>query len=239
SIDGFGIFNRDNDFQNILKQKGVFLKTVGFGPLCNFRGFITSYNTDSFNLQVNGWENVNFRINSWNGAIAYPALFSLFIAEYFGIPKSHLPSLVNNFVLINGRGKMRIVDGVKIFDESYNANPGSLKTALRYFALQKAKRKIVVIGAMGELGKWSRFYHKKLGDMIQKLDFDFVFTIGEDACIISKLVKKKGMHFDNLQEMTEYISGFVKAGDAVLVKGSRMNNLDLLVEHLVEKTGIK
>ncbi len=236
SADGLALFNRDNDFQNILKRKGCFLlKGIGFNPFCEFRGFIKNYNGDYFDLEIDSWRNIKFRINSWNGAIGYPALFSVFLADYFGIPKCRLPALLNSFILIGGRGRIRTVKGIRIFDESYNANPGSLKMALEYFALQKARRKIVVIGAMAELGKWNSFYHKKISSLVRNLHFDYVFTIGDDARIISESRKNRGIHFEKIENMIEYICSFVKPGDALLVKGSRINNLDLLVQKLTEK----
>lgn len=235
-IDGLALFNRDTGFQNILKQKGIAnLIGVGFGSLSDFRGIITNYSEDSFHLEIDFWKNIRFKINSWNRAIAYPALFSIFLADYFGIPKAQLPTLLSSFSLINGRGRIRTVGGIKIFDESYNANPGSMRMALEYFALQKAKRKIAVLGAMAELGRWSKFYHRKIGDLVKKLDLDFVFTIGEDAFIISHFLKNSGMHFSNLEDMVKYICSFVKPGDSILVKGSRINNLDILIQRITEK----
>ncbi|HOC02506.1 MAG TPA: UDP-N-acetylmuramoyl-tripeptide--D-alanyl-D-alanine ligase [bacterium] len=237
SIDGITLFNEDTDFYDVLREKGAHtLKGIGLGPSSDFRGFVKNYNEDYFDLEISLWKNIIFRINSWNGAIAYPALFSIFLADYFGIPKNRLPAMLHNFVLIGGRGKIRISNDIKIFDESYNANPGSMKTAIEYFALQKAKRKIVIIGAMAELGKWSKFYHKKIADIVRKSCFDFVFTIGDDARIISDSVENKGMHFDNLEDMIKHVCSFVKPGDSILVKGSRINQLDVLVQKLTMKT---
>ncbi|HXK45583.1 MAG TPA: hypothetical protein PL060_06460, partial [bacterium] len=87
------------------------------------------------------------------------------------------------------------------------------------------------------LGKWSKFYHRRIAELIKKLNFDAVFTIGEDARVISALSNNISKHFESIQDMAEYVCNFVKSGDAIMVKGSRINKLDIIVQHLTGKTG--
>lgn len=236
--DGLVVVNNDTGFLNLFKKNtSISPVRIGMKSGSDFCGVITDYNGTEFILRIEKWERFQFKIKSWNGAIAYPALFSIFIADYFGVPRRTIEKLICDFVLISGRGKVKECDGVVIFDESYNANPGSMKAAIEYFMKQKAKRKIVVIGEMAELGKWSKMYHKKIGRILQKSDCESVFTIGEDAKIIAHLCGRKSKHFEDIYQLAEYVSHFVERGDIILVKGSRINKLDIVVQKLIEKLG--
>ncbi|HOK80114.1 MAG TPA: UDP-N-acetylmuramoyl-tripeptide--D-alanyl-D-alanine ligase [bacterium] len=234
--DGHAFINGDTNFFDVFNEKLLFRPVyAGLNPSNDFQGIIAEYQGDQFTFKIKQWQHINFKIKSWNGAIAYPSLFSILIADYFGVPRNLLPKLIYDFVLISGRGQVKDVADLKIFDESYNANPGSMSFALQYFAKQKAKRKIAVIGCMAELGKWSKFYHKKIAALVRKLNFDAVFTIGDDAEIISLSSSTINRHFENIEDMAEYVCNFVRPGDAILVKGSRVNKLEIVVQKLVGK----
>ncbi|MGC8804485.1 MAG: UDP-N-acetylmuramoyl-tripeptide--D-alanyl-D-alanine ligase [Candidatus Ratteibacteria bacterium] len=236
--DGLAFINGDTNFLDVFNEKLVFHPVcAGLNPSNDFQGIIADYQDDQFTLKIKQWQHINFKIKSWNGAIAYPLLFSILIADYFGVPRNLLPKLVYDFALISGRGLVKNTANLKIFDESYNANPGSMNFALQYFAKQKTKRKIVVIGCMAELGKWNKFYHKKIAELVRKLKFDAVFTIGVDAQIISSMSNTIHRHFENVEDMAKYVCNFVKPGDAILVKGSRINKLEIVVQKLVETIG--
>ncbi|MCM8817569.1 MAG: hypothetical protein NC913_08705, partial [Candidatus Omnitrophica bacterium] len=71
----------------------------------------------------------------------------------------------------------------------------------------------------------------------QKSDCESVFTIGEDAKIIAHLCGRKSKHFEDIYQLAEYVSHFVERGDIILVKGSRINKLDIVVQKLIEKLG--
>ncbi len=235
--EGLVIVNNDTGFINFFSGKTIFPPVqAGFKNGSNFKGIMVEYKKEMFTLQIKGWDNLSFRINSWNGAIAYPCLFSIFIADYFGIPRRLISRLVNEFVLLDGRGKIKESGGIRIIDESYNANPGSMESALRYFSMQEAKRRIAVIGEMAELGKHSELYHKRIGHILKDLTIDFIFTTGKDARVISDICKEKSSHFENSLELAECVSTFVKKGDIVLVKGSRINRLETVVERILEET---
>lgn len=235
SPDGIALVNRDTGFLNFFQGKTLLPPVkIGTKPGSDFQGMITDYDGNSFILKIRKWKEFEFKLNSWNGAIVYPALFSIFIADYFGIPRNSIRKLVHDFALIEGRGRIKECRGIRIIDESYNANPGSMKMAIDYFAKQQAKRKIAIIGAMAELGKWSKLYHRKIGKILQGYGFDAVFTTGEDAKIISKLCGEKGRHFETASELARHVCDFVKKGDALLIKGSRINKLETVVEKLTE-----
>ncbi|MCX7706273.1 MAG: UDP-N-acetylmuramoyl-tripeptide--D-alanyl-D-alanine ligase [bacterium] len=236
SPDGLAVVNGDTGFLNFFSGR-TFVPPVRVGLKHNsdFQGILTGYDGKGFVLKIDGWRNFEFRINSWNGAIAYPALFSIFISDYFGIQRNRIEKLVRDFVLIEGRGHLKEQNGIRILDESYNANPGSMKMALHYFTKQHARRKIAIIGAMAELGKWSKLYHKKIGNILKNSTCDAVFTTGEDAKIISELCGKKSKHFENVDDLAIYVCKFVKKGDLLLVKGSRFNKLEIVINKLMEK----
>lgn len=235
-FDGLVLVNNDSNFIQFFSGKTCFPPVkIGLKKGSDFRGIIIEYNRDGFAFQIEKWEKVRFRICSWNGALLYPSLFSIFVADYFGIPRNLISKIIYDFVLVEGRGRIKKIDDIFIFDESYNSNPGSMKMALHYFSKQKAQRKIVVIGEMAELGRWSKFYHSQIAQIVKKMNFDGVFTTGDAAKIVSDICGEKGKHFESVDELAEYVKRFVKKNDAILVKGSRINKLEKVIQKLENK----
>jgi UDP-N-acetylmuramoyl-tripeptide--D-alanyl-D-alanine ligase len=132
-------------------------------------------------------------------------------------------------------------DGVKIINDTYNANPASVKMALT--TLQKlpctAGCKIVVLGDMLELGKWSDILHQDIGKFITDIDddIDMLITVGESAALIAEIVESKSkinvITCDNNQEVIAQLKNTIKPNDIVLVKGSRKMRLDEVVDGIL------
>jgi len=112
-------------------------------------------------------------------------------------------------------------DGVKIINDSYNANPSSMKAALLVLASQPADRRIAVLGDMLELGRKSKFYHQQTLNFAKKLGIDLIFTKGNEFSKASNLRSP----ISNLQKT-------VRPGDVILVKGSRGMKMEEVVDAL-------
>lgn len=125
--------------------------------------------------------------------------------------------------------RMQIFRGVNnsiIIDDSYNANPLSMKNALNVLAGLKAKRKIAVLGEMREIGSISDAVHKEIGEIAAK-SADLVVAIGSQA---KKFNAQK--YFTTKEEATKYLLKEVRENDIILVKASRSIGLDEIVESL-------
>jgi UDP-N-acetylmuramoyl-tripeptide--D-alanyl-D-alanine ligase len=139
-------------------------------------------------------------------------------------------------------GRMRLLQGANksiIIDDTYNSSPIAVFEALNSLNdLKKAKRKIAVLGDMLELGKYSIDEHKKAGMKSSEVT-DMLVTVGIRAKFIGESAVEAGMkdkdirHFDDSKEAGEFLRDFIKAGDAVLVKGSQGIRMERIVEQIM------
>ena len=140
-----------------------------------------------------------------------------------------------NFILPSGRGDIKIVKKFKrkfkFIDESYNANPFSMSTAInnmRYYKTKNKSKKLVLLGDMLELGKKSKKFHKELSTVINKSDIDKVFVYGKHIIDTFNLLSKnkKGKVFNNLKEANDHFSKILHNDDLLMVKGSNATGLN-------------
>ncbi len=130
-----------------------------------------------------------------------------------------------------------------LIDESYNANPASMRATLKSLAATPAKRRIAVLGSMKELGDFSDAFHRQLAEPIAEAGVIHAILVGaEMGALAEELGKGAGgslgkavtfAHCESPAEAIAMLGAFgLKDGDAVLVKGSNSVGLGRLVSHL-------
>ena len=138
-----------------------------------------------------------------------------------------------NQTFLKGRGKINIINRFNkkffLIDESYNANPLSVKSAIENFSdiRKKGKKKYFLFGDMLELGKNSHIYHKKISKLINNSDIDKTFVYGSKALETYKFLKKtkKGEVVKDLRSFKNKISNVLRNGDFLMIKGSNATKL--------------
>ena len=150
----------------------------------------------------------------------------------------NLEKIMKNFMSFKipaGRGDITIVKKFnkkfKFIDESYNANPLSMRSAIHNinsYKVEKSIKKFIFLGDMLELGKNSKKFHKNLSYIINKTDIYKVFIYGkhirETFAYLSK--DKKGKIFNNLNEAGTYLGKILHNNDLLMVKGSNATGLN-------------
>jgi len=157
-----------------------------------------------------------------------------------------------------GRGARHPIDakggdgsGVAVLiDESYNANPASMRATIRQLGETRARRRIAVLGAMKELGDFEKRFHADLAAPLIAAKIDRVILVGpEMAALADALGKTPGgelaagfamAHVDNAVDAVALATGpessqWIAGGDAVLVKGSNSVGLGQLVQALTAR----
>ena len=131
--------------------------------------------------------------------------------------------------------------GGLLLDDTYNANPASVEAALRSLStLRRGRRTIVVLADMLELGKSSGVSHFRIGHLVAATGPDLLFAFGKEASSIALGAREGGMdpgrvaHFEDREALRGALTGALRAGDIILVKGSRGMQLDKITE-VVEK----
>ena len=135
-----------------------------------------------------------------------------------------------------------------LIDESYNANPSSMRATLAQLGRTEAKRRIAVLGAMKELGTHGPGFHAGLAAPVIEAGIDFAVLVGEEmSALADELGKARAIalgkpmriaHCLNAAEAREALAGYdLESGDAILVKGSNSVGLGTLVSALAGKGG--
>jgi len=129
--------------------------------------------------------------------------------------------------------------GFTVVDDSYNSNPRSLVSMVRTLATSgKAERRIVISGEMLELGPEAAEMHRQVGQEIARLGIDVLWTVRGLGREIAGAAREAGLaatrFFESSEEAAVEILKEVRAGDLILVKGSRSVQTDKVVKALKE-----
>ncbi len=133
-----------------------------------------------------------------------------------------------------------------LIDESYNANPASMRVTLAQLGVTPARRRIAVLGAMKELGEHGPAYHAALIEPLQASGADFAILVGGEMQALADELGKaakgalgKGIGFAHCGTAAEALDALrahgVEGGDAILVKGSNSVGLGTLVPALAQQ----
>ncbi len=135
-----------------------------------------------------------------------------------------------------------------LIDESYNANPASMRATLAQLSRTPARRRIAVLGAMKELGTHGPGYHAALAAPVREAGVDYAVLVGDEMVALAVELGKSGAselgkpvpfaHCANVREAVEAVRAFgLERDDAILVKGSNSVGLASLVTALSKQEG--
>jgi len=167
------------------------------------------------------------------------ALAATGVAIHFEVPVEAIAAAAKQVQPPAHRGDVvRLLSGVTVVDDSYNANPAAMLGALDVVRHSTAKRKIAVLGEMLELGDASPALHARVGRAAARV-VGLLFTVGSGAAdamaraaIDAGLPSGAVRHLATSDEAADAVASMVEAGDLVLVKGSRGIRTDKVVARL-------
>jgi UDP-N-acetylmuramoyl-tripeptide--D-alanyl-D-alanine ligase len=244
--DGVAIANIDNEKLDA-RMKVEKLRTFPFG-LRNRSGFAPT------DYVVNGSGCARFTIKG-EGQIrlAVPGIHNLYnavaaaaVGELFGIPGENIKAALEAFRAVSMRMETIDVAGVTIINDSYNANPASMRFAMDTLNAMKASgtaRRIAVLGDMLELGSSASQYHRDIGEYAAKNTLDFLATSGKLAEQIDAGAARSGFpdanhrHFTSTSAIINFLLDMLKPGDIVLIKASRGMAFDRITTALRAQLG--
>jgi UDP-N-acetylmuramoyl-tripeptide--D-alanyl-D-alanine ligase len=187
---------------------------------------------------------LTFRLGTPGRHIAMNSLSVLAAALAIGANVQQAASTLSDLKPPVGRGErtlLRIGSGEAILiDESYNANPASVRAALATLGSTEIQgRRIAVLGDMLELGRESPQLHAQLAEPIAANNVDLVFAAGG---LMQNLVDvlpagRLGAYAPNSAELVDQVCGAIRPGDAVMIKGSNSIRMALVVKALKERYG--
>jgi UDP-N-acetylmuramoyl-tripeptide--D-alanyl-D-alanine ligase len=171
------------------------------------------------------------------------ALGAAATALALGLTLQQVKKGLENFRLPEHRLQIKKgIRGVRVIDDTYNANPASMKAALTVFdSLRKGKGGGLVLGDMLELGEQGVEAHRELGRLIGEMGVDYLLCLGPLSKEVLKEAQKairpplKSFGLSNSKEIIDLLAGLVRDGDWLLVKGSHGMNLEAIVSALEDR----
>jgi UDP-N-acetylmuramoyl-tripeptide--D-alanyl-D-alanine ligase len=161
------------------------------------------------------------------GAYNLPnVLASVAVGRYFGVSENKIKEALENYTPANSRSQLVKMNGNQVILDAYNANPTSMKAAIENFTKIPADNKILVLGAMAELGDDSLDEHRNIVDLIGKYAWKDVLLIGGDFLKL----KHPYRSLANAADAGKLLRSYDNTDSYLLVKGSRSMQMERVFE---------
>lgn len=241
---GVLFINADDPNSRLLKTSKFSGKIVNIGinNECDYKALEVKYTEKGMSFQVYFDESYHeFHIPIFGEHNVYNALFAIAVAHFLKItPEEMNIGLVNNMRRSGRLLVLRSKKNARLIDDTYNANPHSVKAAIDVLTKISDDRNIVVLGNMAELGSYTQQGHKDVGIYLSNKNISYLFTLGKHAKEIGKAAiahgfpAKKVKHALNRNILHKQLQMVVDPESTVLVKGSGSMKMDQTIKFLQE-----
>ncbi len=162
------------------------------------------------------------------------ALAAAAAAQALGLPEDDIRAGLEQAGGVSGRLQLRpLPGGGQLIDDSYNANPGSVRAAIEVLAACAPPRHFV-LGDMAELGGSAEAAHRQAGTDMAAAGIERLWTCGPLSALAAEAFGPAARHFQEREALCVSLRDALEPGCTVLVKGSRSAGMDRVVEALVE-----
>ncbi|UCG51875.1 MAG: UDP-N-acetylmuramoyl-tripeptide--D-alanyl-D-alanine ligase [Candidatus Latescibacterota bacterium] len=232
---GYAVLPADDTFLGLLNERArCRVVTFGHGETSTYGISSVAEEGDRIVFEMNGEPMAIKSIGLYNVLNAGAAYA---VGELCGVELDRIREALLDTEPIPGRAKVYRGRGVVLIDDSYNANPTSMRAALELLS-RLSGRKIAVLGDMAELGAFSDTAHRDLGVHLARVAVDVVYWYGDNGDLVEEGFSSEGADktfqcFRRLNELLDKLGSEVKTDDVVLVKASRACQLDRVVDGLL------
>ena len=232
---GIAVVNEDDAYAGYWKKLNGARRIVSFGfsqhadVRATVEGpqvrFVTPADAFAVVLQVSGEHNVR------------NALAACAVAHALEIPPHDMQDGLAHFAGVPGRLQRRPGrSGSTVIDDTYNANPESMKAAIRVLAAQ-AGRTVFVMGDMGELGDAAPEMHAEVGAFAREAGVDVLLATGEASRRAVEAFGGGAKHYPTIEALVEAAGHEAAQGATILVKGSRFMQMERVADALAQGSG--
>lgn len=228
--DGIAVFPGDDAYASLWEKFAQSRKTICFGldskhPVHADAIFAEPAHT-RFTLHLAGDERkvtlATPGVHNLRNALAAAAC-----AYAAGAPVEAIVAGLEAFRPVSGRMQAKsLASGYQLIDDTYNANPDSVRAAIDVLA-QLPGRKVLVLGNMGEIGKNSAEAHAEVGTYAKERGVDELLTLGGDASHAAQAFGARAHQFNALEDMVAYLRALEPSH--ILIKGSRSARMERVV----------
>jgi UDP-N-acetylmuramoyl-tripeptide--D-alanyl-D-alanine ligase len=238
--DGIAILNKDDAFYDYWLQLAAERSTLNFGFTetadLTAKNIFTELKRDGFETRftlITAGESLDIQLQLAGEHNVKNALAAAAAAKAFDID---LPSIKRGLEQVKPvTGRMQLLRGRKgnfIIDDTYNANPNSLKAALD--VLDKNADNWLILGAFAELGADSLAIHREIGEMIKSMPVERLFAVGLEAKQAVEAFGSNGQFYDSQEQLLNELNQILTGKETLLVKGSRSQKMENVVAALVD-----
>lgn len=229
--DGTAIINRDDEFYSLMKNAARTKNIISFG--LNKKSDVYLKKTAQGISQIHtpkGSIDIKVKLQGEHNLKNVLAAVASTIA--LKIPLKTIKKGIEAIKPFHGRLEVKKgFNGSMVIDDTYNANPESMRAAIDVLANQDYE-KILIIGDMGELGKKAAQYHASIATHINKKKTLHVVGIGKLTKHTIDKCNGNAKWFNNKKELIQYVKSKIRKNSCVLVKGSRFMKMEEVVEAL-------
>ena len=235
--DGIAIINADDDFADYWKSLNKNRKIITFG--LNASADVTATyrkqnNASQIQLKTPSGS-AELSLNVLGEHNVHNALAASAVAVALGVSNADIAKGLSQFNPVKGRlSWLQGINGAAVIDDTYNANPDSMRAAIDVLASQK-ETQTFVMGDMAELGADAPQMHAEIGAYAKQKGIDYFFSFGEFSKLASASFGQNAQHFDALEALLDALRGGMKTNVTVLVKGSRFMKMERVVNEIVKE----
>ena len=233
SATGIAVINADDEFASLWRELAGNRQIIEFGleravaihAQWQVQGYGAHIQVDTpqggfhANLQVPGVHNVRNALAATAAAVA------------LHIPLPAIAAGLERFSGVAGRLQRKpALHGAVLIDDTYNANPASLSSAIKVL-MQAEGKKILVLGDMGELGGDAVRLHAEIGAEAHRMGVGKLLALGELSLHAVREFGSGARHFERIEDLLAALDKDMDANSTVLVKGSRFMKMERVVQH--------
>ena len=178
------------------------------------------------------YKNEKYKLNIEGEYNIQNAIFAIEVGLKLGISPEKISNGLELYKPVGNRWHIEEIAGYKIINDSYNANPESVKCALKAFLTFSEKPHVFVFGDMGELGDFKEFYHKEIGVFLNNFESGTLITVGELAKIAAQNTNWNSISFNTKEEAAKYIKQNISHNSTILLKASRSMEFEKIISEL-------
>jgi len=232
--DGIAVFNGDDDYAHIWRQAAGTrtVRDFGLDSRCAVHATprLTATGSELDMHTPEGRVNVVLQVAGLHNA--RNALAASAAATATGAPLEAVARGLGGFQAVKGRLQFkRGQRGATLIDDTYNANPDSVRAALDVLVQHDAPR-VFVLGDMGEVGSEGPAFHQEIGLYAKRLGIEHLYTLGTLSADASRAFGEGAEHLESIEAVVERVRALLPQRPCVLVKGSRFMRMERVVEQL-------
>ena len=233
--DGVAVFPADDPFTPLWRSYAASRKILSFG-FSDDADVRCTYVANVFGSDLAitaGTQKFNIALSAAGVHNVRNALAAIACTLAIGVALDAIVRGLQAFAPVSGRLQRKTAaNGALVIDDTYNANPDSVRAAIDVLAQFSAPR-ILVLGDMGEVGNEGRQYHEEIGAYARTNGIEHVLTLGDLARHTASACGAQAAHYDSVQALNDALAAILDADATVLVKGSRFMKMERVVQHLL------